>query len=148
MEARVDGTDASTTFAFTIQETPEIPEVSAEAARSGVKTAILNDALEDENLHLHGPVLLPSGAQIFPAHFSEKNDAAYPIVIEESSWLLWIDDSPLAEFAHGVRYVLLSASGASENARGTGPGFAAAMVAISDSPHQPAGVVIAASIRF
>jgi uncharacterized protein (TIGR03437 family) len=109
VEARVEGTDAAATFGITVSQALE-PGMPADEVRTLVKRDILENAVEDESLRLHGPVLLPAGTQIFPIVPWESIDRTQPIVTEEANWFFWIDDEPLGRFAHGVRYVLVSAS--------------------------------------
>ncbi len=116
VEAVVEQTGASATFAFTISETPVAPPLSAAGACTGVVEQILENATLDETLQLHGPVLLAAGTQVAPAIVAERPEVPGPRVAEKLSWLFWIDDAPLARFAHPVRYVLVDASETGDDA--------------------------------
>jgi uncharacterized protein (TIGR03437 family) len=116
VRAEVDRTDGAATFAISNGSPVPAPALSAAAARSEVRSRILSNAAEDENLRLHGPFYLPSGSRIlapFPSPAQVRNQ---PVVTDKASWLFWIDDNPMAGFAHPVRWVLLDAADTSGQA--------------------------------
>ena len=108
--AAVEGTDASATFALTNIPGLPAPALSPEVARTAVAADVLGGTLEDENLRLHGPFLLPRGTQFFSHGPSPATDRSQPVVTDRLSWFFWVDDLPLAQFAHPTRFVLIDAS--------------------------------------
>jgi uncharacterized protein (TIGR03437 family) len=110
VSAVVEGTDASVTFAITNMAQPPTPALSAAAARSALKSQMLNGAQENSNLLVHGPFLLPAGSQVFAAGQTTPADHAQPVVTSGLSWLFWIDDHALARFSHPTRFVTVNAN--------------------------------------
>ncbi len=108
--AWVKDTVAGATFAFASLVQPPVPTLAAAAARNAVRSEILRNAVEDENLQLHGPFLIPAGAEVFPAGRSAYPDYIPSIVAQRTSWLFWIDDVPQALFSHATRFVLVDAT--------------------------------------
>ena len=111
VEVHVVDTAARNSFAFT--NTAEPPESAM--GPNGVKTAVqqwLADSGEavGASVLLHGPVLLPAGSVVSPAFPASPAARELPVVVEEDSWLLWIDDIPFADFEHPARYVLIDAT--------------------------------------
>lgn len=110
VEAAVEDTDASVTFALTNIPGIPIPALSPEAARMQAAVGVLDGALEDENLRLHGPFLLPPGTQFYSHGLWPATDRSQPVVTDTLAWFFWVDDSPQAAFAHPTRFVVMDAS--------------------------------------
>jgi Caspase domain len=55
------------------------------------------------------PTLLPKGAQIVPFDLWIEGKREL-LVCKRDCWFFWLDDDPLAQFAHKTRYVLVDAS--------------------------------------
>ena len=116
VEAAVEGTNASVTFALTNIPGLPGPALAPEDARAQVAADVLAGAIEDENLRLHGPLLFPAGTQFFSHGPSPATDRSQPVVTDRLSWFFWVDDLPLAEFAHPTRFLLIDASDTSGQA--------------------------------
>lgn len=110
VEAAVEDTEASATFALTNIPGLPAPALSPEAARMQAAADVLGGALEDENVGLHGPFLLPAGTQFYSHGPWTATDRSQPVVTDSLAWFFWVDDSPQAAFAHSTRFVLMDAS--------------------------------------
>ena len=120
VEAKVEGTDGSASFAFTIVSKPVKTAATASEMQAAVREQIVAGATSGATVRLHGPVLVPAGAEISSGRFPVPYPESSPIVTKKPSWVLWIDDEPLAKFEHAVRWVLIDAdtpaAGAGDNA--------------------------------
>ena len=111
VEAIVEGTSASLSYAFTNTADPPDFAMRPTAVRDAVQQSIAGSGeLVGLTALVHGPVLLPAGSVISSA--SPENPAARvePVVAERDSWLLWVDDFPFADYAHATRLMLLDAA--------------------------------------
>ncbi len=116
VSGRLEGSVAVATFAFTnIAEAP-----AAVTAPTDVKTAV-QDAIRNNNeiiglsAVIHGPVLLPAGSVVSSATPEIPGAYVEPFVLAQDSWLLWVDDEPIADFGHATRIFSIPASaGANE----------------------------------
>lgn len=116
VSAVVEGMDASVTFAITNVAQPPTPALPASAARSELKSQLLNGAQENSTLLVHGPFLLPAGAQVFAGGETAPGDHSQPAVTSGWSWLFWIDDQASARFSHPTRFVIVNANDTSNAA--------------------------------
>jgi hypothetical protein len=110
VEAIVEGTEAATTFAMTNVPTRITPALSPDRARSAVREQLLVNATEDETLRVYGPVLLEPGTLVASAGEESTFFPTAPFTTDKRMWLFWVDEIPLAMFAHTTRFVLLNAS--------------------------------------
>jgi hypothetical protein len=111
VEALVEGTAASVTFAITnVTSDVTPPALAAADARAAVEQKLLFGTQLDETLRAHGPVLVPSGAVISAALPSSASVATQPYITDRQSWAFWIDEQPGFKFGHRVRFVILDAA--------------------------------------
>ena len=106
------GSDAITTFAVTNRRGAPQPTLGSEQALARMRSDAVGAAVEERDVRIHGPFLVPAGAQYGPVVSTDVLDGAGPQIAREESWFYWIDDLPGAEFSHAVRYGLIPASGA------------------------------------
>ena len=107
--AAVEGEAATATIAVTVGADLGEPALSAAEARVLVANATLPSASNGVEASLHGPVLLPAGARITTPAPKLGWERDNPISTTEPTWLLWVDEQPLAGFAHSVRWALVPA---------------------------------------
>ena len=107
----VEGSAAQTTFAFTNLPAPPDAAMAPTALKAGVQQW-LEAAGETigRSVLVQGPVLLPAGTVVTPAWPETPSARVFPLVIEQPSWLVWIDDIPSALFGHPVRFVVIDAA--------------------------------------
>lgn len=109
--ARTEGAVAGASFPFTTLAAPP----AAAADPTDVKRAF-EDKLraEGETIGLtsrvHGPVLVPAGSIVSSALPEPPVLRVDPLVLDEDSWVLWIDDFIFADFPHAVRLVAAPAA--------------------------------------
>jgi hypothetical protein len=117
VDAVVEPTDdeatgiAATSFAITTVAGPP-PALPPARARLAVREQLLSDAVDDETLRLHGPVLLPAGARVTGSAIDSQLYPAVSVMIERPTWFFWVDEVPAAAFEHPTRFVLLDATDA------------------------------------
>ncbi len=110
IDAIVEGTEAAVSFAMTNVAEPAQTVLEASTARRAIVDQILYNAVEDETLRLHGPVLLQSGTKVFSA---ARQNSLYPMAaldVDRPAWFFWIDEHPEANFGHPTRFILLDAA--------------------------------------
>ena len=110
LDAIVEGVEAATTFAVTNVAADVNPALAPDQARLAVKHQLLFDTVEDETLLLHGPVLLEAGTLVASGGPGSTFFPTTPFTTTKLMWLFWVDENPLALFAHPTRFVLLDAS--------------------------------------
>jgi len=116
VEAMVEDQSAFTSFAFTHRVDSPTPMLTAAAVRTAVHAQLLNGAPLGQQIQLHGPVLVPAGAEIATSGPTESHFPFEPVITEKESWLLWIDYGPGTVFAHAAKWVVVDASDASGDA--------------------------------
>jgi len=104
------GGEASATIALTVGTTVGETALSAAEARALTASQTLSNPSNGIDAVLHGPVLLPAGTRIDLAGPKLGWEFESPVSTTESTWLLWVDDEPLAGFSHAVRWVMLPAA--------------------------------------
>ncbi len=107
----VEGSAAQTTFAFTNLPAPPDAAMAPTALKAGVQRWLEADnEIIGRSVLVQGPVLLPAGSVVSPAWPETPSARVFPLVIEQPSWLVWIDDIPSALFGHPARFVVIDAA--------------------------------------
>ncbi len=115
VDAVIEGTEMATSFGMTNVPRRVRPRLAADQARQVVVEQFLSNQTEDEMLRLHGPVLLETGTQIASAGSSSFLYPTTPLTIDRQMWFFWVDEIPLALFAHPTQFILLDASNREPN---------------------------------
>ncbi len=111
VEAMVEGTAASVTFAITsVTSDGTQPPLTAADVRAAVEQKLLFGTQLDETFSVHGPVLAPAGGTVTAAFPPSASIAAQPYTTDRQSWVLWIDEQPGFRFGHRVRFVIVDAA--------------------------------------
>lgn len=113
---RLEGAVTGATFSFSNLEDP--PAFAAQP--TPVKRAVeswVRDQGETIGLtsRVHGPVLVPAGSVVSSALSEHPAAQVDPLVVQQDSWLLWVDDVLFADYPHAARRVLIPASVAEPN---------------------------------
>ncbi len=106
LEAQAGG-EASATIALTVGTTAGETLLSAAEVRALTANQTLSNPSNGIDAVLHGPVLLPAGTRIDLAGPKLGWEFESPVSTTEPTWLLWVDDEPLAAFSHAVRWVMI-----------------------------------------
>jgi uncharacterized protein (TIGR03437 family) len=113
VSAHATGIPSTASFAFTVQTQAPPPVAGLTAVRAAVLQQLLNNATLDETLQLHGPFLLAPGLEVHPGFGGNPQLFVPSLPVKTLSWLLWIDNAPLAGFQHSTAFVLVDATQAS-----------------------------------
>ena len=116
VSGRLEAAVTGATFSFSNLEDP--PPFAAEP--TPVKRAVeawVRDQGETIGLtsRVHGPVLVPAGSVVSSALHEHASAQVDPLVVQQDSWLLWVDDVLFADYPHAARRVLIPASAAEQN---------------------------------
>jgi hypothetical protein len=108
VEGLLEGGASAVTFAVTNTDASSLLDPAI--ARAAVKRQLLNNALEDENLRVYGPVLIRAGAMVAAADPAFQIFPTSPYLADRDLWLFWIDQAPRTLFGHLSRFVLMDAN--------------------------------------